>query len=330
MIDRFGQLSVVEALACTLLTPVAEPVAVFVNALRLQLWPVVVALMTAVIVPFGARSSGPQASVPLVMAQLAPAGLELPSEYVTPVTTGNGSLIAAAYAVPAPLLVSVTVHENGLPAATVCVAGVFVMPMLGQLMIVVAVACTLLRPVAAPVAVFEMPLALQLVPFVVVALMMATVVAPAARFFDVHVSCVPAPLIEHVASLPAPSVYATPVSCGSGSLIVLPTAVPVPLLVNVTVHENGLPLSTVCVAGVFVISSLGQLMIVVAVACTLLTPVAAPVAVLTMPLSLQLVPAVVVALMTATSVAFFARFFGPQVSVPAVIAHVASLPAPSV
>jgi hypothetical protein len=102
------------------------------------------------------------------------------------------------------------------------------------------------------------------------------------------------------------------------------------LFVSVTVHENGLPADTVWVAGVFVIPRLGQLMIVVAVACTLLTPVAAPVAVLTMPLSLQLVPAVVVALMTATSVAFLARFFGPQVSVPAVIAHVASLPAPSV
>jgi hypothetical protein len=60
----------------------------------------------------------------------------------------------------------------------------------------------------------------------------------------------------------------------------------------------------VCVAGVFVMPIVGQLRIVVAVACTLLTPVAAPVAVLTMPLALQLVPAVVVALINATMDAF--------------------------
>ena len=119
-------------------------------------------------------------------------------------------------------------------------------------------------------------------------------------------------------------------SCGSGSLIVVPVAVPAPLLVRVTVHENGLPEFTVWLAGVFVIPSVGQLMMVVAVACMPLTPVAAPVAVFVMPLALQLVLAVVVALMTATSVAFFARSFGPQVRVPACeMAHVASLPEPT-
>ena len=107
---------------------------------------------------------------------------------------------------PAPLLVNVTVQENGLPAPTVCEEGVLVMSSFGQLMIVFAVACTSLNPVALPVAVFVMPLALQLEPAVVVALMIATVVAPAARFFDVHVSCVPAALIEHVPSLLASSV----------------------------------------------------------------------------------------------------------------------------
>jgi len=84
------------------------------------------------------------------------------------------------------------------------------------------------------------------------------------------------------------------------------------------------------VAGVFVMPRLGQLMIVVALACTLLSPVADPVAVFVMPFALQLVPAVVVALTIATSVPLAARSFGPQVSVPLVMAHVASLPAPSV
>jgi hypothetical protein len=76
-----GQFRTVVALACTLLTPVADPVAVLVMPLLLQLVPaVVVALMTAVIVPLGARSTGPQVNVPDVMAQFAPAGLELPNE----------------------------------------------------------------------------------------------------------------------------------------------------------------------------------------------------------------------------------------------------------
>ena len=76
-----GQLMTVVAVACTLLTPDADPVAVFVIPLLLQLVPaVVVALMTAVIASFCARSSGPQVSVPDVMAQFAPAGLELPNE----------------------------------------------------------------------------------------------------------------------------------------------------------------------------------------------------------------------------------------------------------
>jgi hypothetical protein len=76
-----GQLMTVVAVACTLLTPDAAPVAVFVMPLLLQLVPaVVVALMTALIDAFAARLSGPQVSVPDVMAQFAPAGLELPSE----------------------------------------------------------------------------------------------------------------------------------------------------------------------------------------------------------------------------------------------------------
>jgi hypothetical protein len=106
-------------------------------------------------------------------------------------------------------------------------------------------------------------------------------------------------------------------------LIVAPTAVPSPLFVSVTVHENELPADIVWVAGVFVIPRLGQLMTVVAVACTLLNPVAAPVAVFVMPLALQLVPAVVVALMTAVIVALAARSTGPHASVPLVMAQFA-------
>jgi hypothetical protein len=106
-------------------------------------------------------------------------------------------------------------------------------------------------------------------------------------------------------------------------LIVAPTAVPAPLFVSVTVHENGLPALTVCVAGVFVMPRPGQLMIVVAVAWTLLTPVADPVAVLVIPLALQLVPAVVVAATTAVIDSFFARSSGPQVSVPLLTAQFA-------
>jgi hypothetical protein len=113
------------------------------------------------------------------------------------------------------------------------------------------------------------------------------------------------------------------VSDGSGSLIEAPTAVPSPVFVNVTVHENGLPALTVCVAGVFVIPMFGQMITVVAEACTLLRPVADPVAVLVIPLALQLVPAVVVALTTAVIVAFAARSSGPHVRVPLVTAQFA-------
>jgi hypothetical protein len=95
------------------------------------------------------------------------------------------------------------------------------------------------------------------------------------------------------------------------------------VFVNVTVHENGLPALTVCVAGVFVIPMFGQLITVVAEACTLLRPVADPVAVLVIPLALQLVPAVVVALTTAVIVAFAARSSGPHVRVPLVTAQFA-------
>lgn len=90
-------------------------------------------------------------------------------------------MIDAATAVPSPVFVSVTVHENGLPAEIVWLAGNFVMLMAAQLMTVVALACTLLRPVADPVAVFVIPLWLQLVPAVVVALTTAVIVALAAR-----------------------------------------------------------------------------------------------------------------------------------------------------
>ena len=108
-----------------------------------------------------------------------------------------------------------------------------------------------------------------------------------------------------------------------------PTAVPSPLFVNVTVQEKLSPALFVCDAGVFVMPMLGQLRTVVADAWTSLTPVAFPVAVFVMPLALQLVPAVVVALMMATIVPLTARSFGPQVSVPDAMAHVASLPEPS-
>ena len=117
---------------------------------------------------------------------------------------------------------------------------------------------------------------------------------------------------------------------GNGSLMEAPTAVPAPLFVSTTVQEKLSPALLVCVAGSFVMPSVGQLSVVVADAVTLLTPVAEPVAVLVIPLELQLVPAVVVALMTAVIVPLTARFFGPQVSVPELIAHVPSLPAPRV
>ena len=108
------------------------------------------------------------------------------------------------------------------------------------------------------------------------------------------------------------------------------TAVPAPLFVSVTVQEKEPPALMVCVAGVFVMPSVGQFSVVVAEAVTLLTPVADPVAVFVMPLELQLVPAVVVALMMAVIVPLGARSFGPHVSVPLVMAQDASLPAPSV
>jgi hypothetical protein len=199
--------------------------------------------------------------------------------------------------------------------------------MLGQFSVTVAEACTSLTPVAFPVAVFVKPFAAQLVPAVVVAVMIATIVPFFARSFGPQVS-VPA-VIAHDASLPAPSEYDTPVTTGSGSLMFAPTAVPSPLFVSVTVHEKDSPAFLVCDAGVFVIPMLGQLSTVVAEACTSLTPVALPVAVFVIPLALQLVPAVVVALMMATIVPFTARSFGPHVSVPDAIAHVASLPEPS-
>jgi hypothetical protein len=108
-----------------------------------------------------------------------------------------------------------------------------------------------------------------------------------------------------------------------------PTAVPAPLFVNVTVHEKLSPAFFVCEAGVFVMPMLGQFKVTVADAWTSLTPVALPVAVFVKPFAAQLVPAVVVAVMIATMVPFFARSFGPQVSVPELMAQLASLPAPS-
>jgi hypothetical protein len=106
-------------------------------------------------------------------------------------------------------------------------------------------------------------------------------------------------------------------------LIDAPTAAPSPVFVRVTVHENGLPAEIVCVDGVFVMPMVAQLMTVVALAWTLLSPVAEPVAVFVMPLVLQLVPAVVVALITAVMVALAARSTGPQFSVPLVMAQLA-------
>jgi hypothetical protein len=44
------------------------------------------------------------------------------------VSVGRGSLIVAPEATPGPLFVRVTVQENPVPAETVWVAGVFVMP----------------------------------------------------------------------------------------------------------------------------------------------------------------------------------------------------------
>jgi hypothetical protein len=77
---RFGHWSVTDAVSLTLLTPVAAPVAMFLNPPATQPWfALVVALMTAVIDEPAARSSGPQLSEPLEIAQFAPDGLELPS-----------------------------------------------------------------------------------------------------------------------------------------------------------------------------------------------------------------------------------------------------------
>src|SRR4051812_32836308 len=103
-----------------------------------------------------------------------------------------------------------------------------------------------------------------------------------------------------------------------------PNAVPAPVLLSTTVQLNGLPLATVCVAGSFVMPRLGQLSVVVAEAVTSVRPVTFPVAVFVKPPAVQPWLAVVVALITATRVAFCARSFGPQASVPEVIAQVAS------
>jgi len=58
----------------------------------------------------------------------------------------------------------------------------------------------------------------------------------------------------------------TPVSAGSGSLIVAPEDVPGPLLVSTTVHEKLSPAFFVCVAGSLVMPMVGHPTVVVAVA----------------------------------------------------------------
>lgn len=125
---------------------------------------------------------------------------------------------------------------------------------------------------------------------------------------------------------------------GSVSMSVTLFAVPVPaaLLLLTVIEKVAVPggvteyPASPCASGVFTMDRFGQAIVVLAEAVTLLTPEADPVAVFWKPPELQAAAAVVVALMTATIVAFCARFFGPQVSVPALMAHVASLPAPRV
>lgn len=79
-IVRFGHWSVTAAVSLTSLTPVADPVAMFLNPPETQpRFAVVVALITAEIDDPAARLIGPQLSVPLVIAQFALAGLFVPS-----------------------------------------------------------------------------------------------------------------------------------------------------------------------------------------------------------------------------------------------------------
>lgn len=158
----------------------------------------------------------------------------------------------AASAVPGPLFVSVTVHDNVSPASFVCVAGVFVMERLGHWTSTESfpVTMALFDPLADAVFTYFLQLAL------VVGLVTCTLaLALAARSPKLHESVLV--VIEQPVTAGL-MLHETPVPVGSVSASVTDFAVPGPALLTCMVNPIELPASTVSLSAVFVTERLGQ------------------------------------------------------------------------
>lgn len=167
----------------------------------------------------------------------------------------------AASAVPGPLFVSVTVHDNVSPASFVCVCGVFVMARLGHWTSTESfpVTMALFDPLADAVFTYFLQLAL------VVGLVTCTLaLALAARSPKLHESVLVAIEQPVTAGL---MLHEIPVPVGRVSESVTDFAVPGPALLTWTVNPIALPASTVSLSAVFVTERLGQFTTTCAVDC---------------------------------------------------------------
>jgi predicted ATPase len=261
-----------------------------------------------------------QVSVPLAIEQLPGlvyAGLML---QLIPVPVGKVSLSVAAVAVPAPVLLAVSVYPIDAPAVTDAASPVFVRLSAGHCTVVVADDCTELPLLALNVAVLAY--AAQFDPDV--ALVTCTcAVAPNDRLPKLQFR---APLaIEHVPGPPYAGLMLQliPVPVGKVSLSVAAVAVPTPVLPAVSVYPIDAPAVTVDASAVFVRLSAGHCTVVVADACIEAELLALKVAVLAYDAQLD----ADVALITCTwAGAPDARLPKLQFSVPLAIEHVPGPP----
>jgi hypothetical protein len=194
-----------------------------------------------------------------------------------PVPVGKVSLSVADVAVPAPVLLAVSVYPIDAPAETVAASAVFVRLSVGHCTVVVADACFEAELLALKVAVLAYTAQLDAD---VVPVTCTCAVAPDDRLPKLQFRA--PPVIAHVPGL----VYAglmlqlTPVPVGKVSLSVADVAVPAPVLLAVSVYPIDAPAVTVAASAVFVRLSAGHCTVAVAVDCTELALLALAVAVL--------------------------------------------------
>jgi hypothetical protein len=261
-----------------------------------------------------------QFSVPLAIEHVPGppyAGLML---QLTPAPVGKVSLSVADVAVPAPVLLTVSVYPIAAPAVTVAASAVFVRLSTGHCTVVVADACFEAELLALKVAVLAYAAQLD----ADVALVTCTcAVAPDDRLPKLQFS---APLaIEHVPGPPYAGLILqlTPAPVGNVSLSVADVAVPAPVLLAVSVYPIDAPAVTVAASAVFVRLSTGHCTVVVADAFTEMLLLALTVAVLAYAAQLD----ADVALVTCTSaVAPDDRLPKLQFSAPLAIEHVPGPP----